>query len=339
MGLRYRPMRPKDVRECAEIIAAHAVIGPRYGSAIADLRPAWRRLLSCEAKRATVFEQVERSQATICAVGVSVFVHDDFVRELKTPPLFWFGPELVKRILRGDSPILSDKQLQKANSCGGLNLLVWEGCIRAAFEKDGEIHRGIMSAFIEEHRGFLWKEVISSQMESEERLQWTLAGGGARLWDPANARYVDSLHQDPKEIMREPHILGLTRNTKLWGGSWVDVLFDYHPPRCCFSRSEQRLLLLALSGGTDEELSDGVRTSLSTIKNTWRSIYNRAASRLPELFPDHSKTGVRSPERGKEKRRALLAYLREHSEELRPVSQKLLQQTATQPRLGWRSSS
>jgi hypothetical protein len=89
-------------------------------------------------------------------------------------------------------------------------------------------------------------------------------------------------------------------------------------------------LLSALSGGTDKEVHDDLGASLSTVKNTWRSIYNRAALRLPELFLDHSKTDVQSAERGKEKKRYLLAYLREHPEELRPVSRTLLRQAVAQ---------
>ena len=37
-------------------------------------------------------------------------------------------------------------------------------------------------------------------------------------------------------------------------------------------------------------------------------------------------------DRGKQKKQRLLAYLREHPEELRPVSRKLLQQEAEQRR-------
>jgi hypothetical protein len=45
MPLRFRPMQPKDIRECSEIIPAHPVIGPRYGRAMHDLREAWLRSL------------------------------------------------------------------------------------------------------------------------------------------------------------------------------------------------------------------------------------------------------------------------------------------------------
>jgi hypothetical protein len=324
VALQHRPMRPKDVAECARIIAMHPVIGPRYGSAIADLRPAWLRLLKSEAKRAVVIEEVNRSHATICFVGVSVFVGDDFVRELKTPPLLWFGPQLAKRIMRGDSPLLSDRQVREANACGGLTMITWEGCIRPDFEKHSEIHRMILSTFIEEHRGYLWQEVIASQLESVERLQWTIKTGGL-LWNPKCGQYIESFKINPREIIRKPHIVGVTRKIdQSRPGSWVGALFDYHPPQIGFSRGEQRLLLSALSGRTDEELSNDLGTSFSTIKNTWRSIYNRTTSCFPGLFLDHSQADVRISERGKEKRRHLLAYLRDHPEELRPVSQKLL---------------
>jgi hypothetical protein len=330
VGLQHRPMQRKDVAECARIIAAHPVIGPRYGSAISDLCPAWLRLLEWESKIARVIEEVDGSHSTICFVGVSVFVRDDFVRELKTPPLFWFGPELARRIVRGDSPLLSDREVREANSSGGMNTVTWEGCIRPGFESHTEVHRKLLGVFIEAHRGYLWKEAISSQIESVERLQWMLKTGGL-LWDPKHSRYIEPLEKHPQEIIRKPHILGVTREIEQQRpGSWVGALFDYHPPQVGFSQGEQRLLLSALSGRTDEELSADLGTSASTVKNTWRSIYNRAVSRLPELFPEHSGSDARISERGKEKKRHLLAYLREHPEELRPVSRKLLQQAVAQ---------
>jgi len=109
-------------------------------------------------------------------------------------------------------------------------------------------------------------------------------------------------------------------------GSWVGGLFLYHRPKFGFNRSEQRLLVSAIAGGTDEELSDRLGTSLSTIKKTWLSVYSRVTTCFPDLLPDHCPSNESTAERGKEKRRRLLTYLREHPEELRPVSRKLLHQ-------------
>jgi hypothetical protein len=326
--VRYRPMQPKDVPECVEIIAKHPVISARYGNAIADLPAVWLCLLSCEAADAWVFQAEEGERAPICFVGVGLIVNDDFVRELKTPPHFWIGPELTNRILRGDSPLLSEKQLREANSRGGLNLIVWEGCAHKDFESDPELYRCAMEAFVQVHRGYLWKEVIGVPAESAERLHWNMKTGGL-LWDSAAERYVDSLNGEAEEIVSRPHIVGVRRKELLeqpWLGaaSWVGRLFDYHPPLLGFNRSERRVLASALTGATDEHLSQTLETSIPAIKKTWASVYRRVADHMPGLVPDAFQSDAGGAPRGREKRRELLAYLREHPEELRPVARKLL---------------
>ena len=329
MGLRHRTMLQKDVADCIEVIAAHPVIGPRYrGRVKTDLYQAWLRLLGSEGMKAAVFEESEGSHVAFRGFGISVVVTDDFVRELKTPPLFWFGPELAKRILRGVSPVLSEKQIREGNSKEGLNLVVWEALPRPGFDKRADIYHLMVTSFIENHRGFLWKEMITSQLESAERMQWALNAGGL-LWNPSARCYAHSPEKNHHEVIRRPHIVGVTHDIEFGRpGSWVGTLFDYHQPKCGFSQREQSLLLSALSGGTNDEVSDDVGVSRATVKNRWRSIYNRASSGLPELFLDdtHAK-------RGKEKRRRLLAYLRDHPEELRPISRKLLQQAVAQRRV------
>ena len=165
MTFRPRPMRPSDVAECVRMIAEHPVIGPRYGKAISHLRAAWLHVLECEAKAASVLEEISGRKTKICFAGVSVFVRDEFVRELKSPPLFWFGPLLTSRISGRNSPILSPRELREANSRGGLNLLVWEGCMRPEFEQHPEMFRETMAMFLRDHAGYSWKELISSQLE------------------------------------------------------------------------------------------------------------------------------------------------------------------------------
>jgi hypothetical protein len=327
MTFRPRPMRPSDVAECVRMIAEHPVIGPRYGKAISHLRAAWLHVLECEAKAASVLEEVSGRKTKICFAGLSVFVRDEFVRELKSPPLFWFGPVLTSRISGRNSPILSRRELREANSCGGLNLLVWEGCMRPEFEQHPGIWREAMAMFLRDHVGYFWKELISSQLENVERLAWTL-NSGSLFWNADQCRYVAASEVDPHEVINEPHVVGLTREAERARlSSWVGALFEYRPPQIGFSGSEQKLLLAALSGETDAELSAHLGTSLSTIKTVWRSVFNRTASQLPEFFPDADHDRGQRDLRGKEKRRHLLTYLRDHPEELRPVSRKLFQAT------------
>jgi hypothetical protein len=329
MTIRWRPMQPRDVPECAEIVAAHPVIGPRYGSTLPKLRPAWSRILGSEAVIMVVFEEIKGTRSTICGAGVAVFVHDEFLDELKMRP-FWIGPELAKRIVGGASPILSDNQFRKANSSCGLNHVTWEGIVRPDFEENSELRRKLANALIMEQRGLFLNEAIANQMDSVERLRWTLEVG-ALVWDPQAASYVNRAAKDPHKFVKNPHIVGISREAEARRpGTWVGAIFEYSPPRCGFSFSEQRLLSAALAGATDQELSSNLAISISTVKKNWISIYKRAAFSLPEIVPGDSSTADGTAERGKEKRRYLLAYLREHPEELRPHSRKRPQQDLAQ---------
>ncbi len=320
MSLQWRPMESKDVAECSAIIAAHPLIAPRYGPAIKDLSRAWHRLLGSAAITTAVFEEVERGRANIFGVGVGVFVSDEFVREIKAPRQFWYGPELVKRVLTGKSPVLSDKEVREANSGEGLNELVWETLTLQSHSKRADAYHLMGHAYIQIHRGFRLKEMITSQAESEERLLWAIDAGGL-YWDPKSARYVKSLKDGSGKFVQKPHIVGITRELELGRpGSWVGTLFDYQPPRFYFSPAEQRLLSCASSDptGTNPTLAKRLDVSLPTIKKRWLSIYERVSETAPELIAGQAKIRAEN-KRGKEKRRRLVAYLQEHPEELRPV--------------------
>jgi hypothetical protein len=321
VSLRWRTMQPKDVPACAEIVASHSIIGPRYGAAIKNLRRVWLELLGSEAMTTAVFEEVVRDGVQVIGVGVGLFVHDEFVRELKTPPQFWVGPELIKRVLKGASPALSDRQVREANSDGGLNELVWETIALERLEKRTDLYHLMGRAYIEIHRGYQFKEMITSQAESPERLQWAVDSGGL-LWDPGSATYVKSLKKSGVEFVRRPHVVGITRDLEFERpGSWIGVLFDYHAPRIRLSPAEQRLLRTAISSRTETNpvLAKMLGVSLSAVKKLWLSIYARVALHAPEVMAGPDKSSDEK-KRGGEKKRRLLAYVEEHPEELRPVS-------------------
>ncbi len=316
-------MQATDVDACVAVLEGIPEIARRYGPALASLRLVWRDLTGREAMRTAVFEALEGVRTRIWGVGVGVFVHDAFLHALKTPPMRWFGPELAQRGSQGDSPILSDAEVREANSTDGLNLLVWENWSIPEFTKRPDANRLRVSTFVDSYRGFRIKEAITGQAESAEKLQWTIDAGGL-LWDPVSGRYVNPLGRDLAEICSEPHLVGTTPQVEASRlGSWIGPLFDYHTPRVGFSPGEQRLLMAALSGRTDEELCRDLGTTVPAVKSTWRTIFSRAGTRLPDLFEDTTRIDAHTGERGKERRRRLLTYLRDHPEELRPLSRTL----------------
>jgi DNA-binding CsgD family transcriptional regulator len=133
---------------------------------------------------------------------------------------------------------------------------------------------------------------------------------------------------EPAEIfIRKPHMLQITRDIALQQlGTWTWHFFQYRRPVLGLARSEQRLLVLAAQGGTDVELAAELRISLSAVKKTWSSIYRRVAVNDFDLFPreEPDRGGDAQTDRGREKKHKLIAYTREHPEELRPHVPRLV---------------
>jgi hypothetical protein len=317
MRLRRRPMLPRDAQPCAELIASHPLESERYGQLTEQLPSAWKQCLRSDSLIAVVLEDLESGEPSLQGFGVSVFVTDEFLHSCKMPCMRWIGPELVRRLMRSDSPVLGPQAIRDANSNGGLNLASWAAVLCPRNEADRtQVQIELMTAFMQEHCGFKLKEIISQQ--NERIMMEVVSNSGGFFWDCAQQRYVEAHNFDVEEVLQHPFILGATRETARQHLSWTTTLFQYSQPRMYPKPAEQKLLSAAIRGLKDEELSCELGVSLSFIKKTWSSIYNRAAEKLPELNLEIAAGSV--PQRGKEKKQRVLAYLREHPEELRPIS-------------------
>jgi len=315
MAIRCRPMRPKDVPPCVEIVSRHPFIAPRYGHALEELGPVWLSLLGQDAFRAYVYEDLQDSAPRLLGIGGSAIITDAFLKHAKTPPFFWIGAELTRLVQFGQSPLLSDKQVREANSNGGINLTVWEGAVNVEDMLRPEVSHSFLSTFIEVHRGFLLKEIVG-QGSTDDTLAAVLRAGYLYI-SKKTGEYTETIDKPPDELIREPHLTGLSRDlAPSRMGTWASTLFAYEAPRFRFPAGEQRLLLVSLLGGTDEDLAKELGISLSAVKKTSHSIYERVSACDPELAPP-SEEGT--SERGKTKKQRLIVYLRDHPEELRPA--------------------
>jgi hypothetical protein len=102
-------------------------------------------------------------------------------------------------------------------------------------------------------------------------------------------------------------------------GSVGAMLFTYREPVLRFRNADQQLLSAALRGLTDEESARTMGLTLPAVKKRWASVFDHVARGKPELLPG-LEDGLDRQTRGPQKRHYLLAYLREHPEELRPVA-------------------
>jgi hypothetical protein len=100
--------------------------------------------------------------------------------------------------------VLSDKEVRGAYSGDGLNELVWETLASPRFSMRTEIFHLMGRAYVEIHRGFRLKEMITSQAESPERLQRAMDAGGL-FWDPEASRYRELARSRTKQLAKSPH--------------------------------------------------------------------------------------------------------------------------------------
>ena len=319
MRLFHRPMRAGDVKKCAALLAWHAEERRRYGELIGKAYAAWLRMLREELMMGMVLEDLDCSPAKVISCGISLFVTNEFAAELKTPPLRWLGPEFTLRALRQDPCFLGPAAVRRANSHSGLNLVVWTGIVGpVAAQHYRPLALEIMKAFWENHMGYRLNEIIAQPNEMEP-IRLTLNSGLA-LWDADGQTYLDSNELINDEFFQRPFLLGATAASALRRvGNRTSLFFCHNEPKIFFRPAEQRLLLAASRGFTDEEAADELMISRSAIKKTWRSIYERATWALPAKSFSSGASKHESGKRGPERKQWLLSYLREHPEELRPI--------------------
>jgi hypothetical protein len=316
MRLCHRPATASDLRTYIK----HLTVSDRYGDLFGRLADVWCGLLQRELVTASVVEDLDRDkQDSVRGLGLSTFLTDAFTRHAKTPPLFWIGPELIRRMERNDSPILDFFKIRAANSGDGLNVFVWEVDVRSAADQEYlavavELGKG----FFECCAGFNIKQVMGQHPWG--RPFRTAAGGGGWLVNNQSGEYAAPDDLDAVERAGRPFLFGLTRELAYTlPGNWLATLFNYTPPRVFFTRAEQRLLNVALTGHTDQEIADVLAVSLSAAKRCWESVYARVSLRLAGLLPEDGFGLSPVGGRGAEKKRRLLSYLRDHPEELRPA--------------------
>ncbi len=308
MRLTFRPATRRDFHI--------SYIGTYYRGAGADradlLEREWEWLRSNPSTISMVVEDQEREPGNR-GVGYAqaVFVTDTLVDRAGSTP--WVNLLLAPGRSEETHPILTPEGVREANSGLGLNVLithwVWNEAALTA-DASRRVRDYLTRQFLTLYAGYNLRQILL-EVFGEEALQMAI-NAGFRLRTAYSAYFRE--HPRPAPEL-QPYLTGITRKEATDSeGSLVSQAFIYTPPSFSFKPHEQELLCLALIGYSDDELTDPLCVSLAAVRKRWTGIYERVASVDPDLLPSAG-----DGTRGAEKRRDLLAYLRDHPEELRPV--------------------
>ena len=311
MDFLVRPLEEHDFPACLELLQGHLAYP---ASILPDLPKVWRRLLREDALVTAVADSgsLETKPGSILAVGMVVFVTDDWMAAVQVGEEPYLSVRTVRQELAGPSPILRPAAIQRDNRGGRLNavhLLYVEAPMSE--ELRSALDHRMRLAFVEDMRGYRIKAALIELWD--EVPPYSIQGGPYPVVTDYTAYYEQRGEPLPPPG-RRPFLLGMTRPEVLsdFGRGMAPAFLDT-PPRFDFTRAEQRMLRQAVFGYTDVELARRLGFALPTIKNRWRALYDRLGRIAPDLL-DSASEAVRGPE----KRRRLLEYLRRHPEELRP---------------------
>jgi DNA-binding CsgD family transcriptional regulator len=311
MNLSYRTMQARDCQESLGLLPDDGAISCEVRDKLPGL---WRKLLSDGALNAIVVYDIDRPAGQqLLQIGMSVFVTDSFLAELKKSAPRWLAATVYERHISGDSPILMRAQVARANALGTLNLVVLHGIVKYEGLTDAE-KRGLDAlgpeTFFLVHAGFQIAEIVIQPPEERFRAFSLSSGFKERLtWGPEG----------------EEPLIGITRaEAESEPGQYISRLFVFQPPRFGFTEREQEVLVAALRMITDETIARELCIALVTVKSRWRTIYDK----IGVIFESADVGSLRSSpksdiSRSSEKRRFVLAYVRLHPEELRPFDASL----------------
>jgi len=244
---------------------------------------------------------------SLVAFGASVMVLAEFMDDEIAHPRPDINSRIVASIHAGKSVLANKVKVARANAGGGVDVVVLCGIWRDGILSPSEtlmVQNTLPSGFTERHVGYRIGRI----------LQETTFPAGREFLD---ASVVYRAIGEFPELGRTIHLMN-RESVQSMRASLGNKLFDYHEPVLRLRESDQQLLKAALGGQTDAKLATSIGLTFSAVKARWRSTFARVQEVMPDLVADPDDRDGR----GAQKRHRVLAYIRNHPEELRPFDWK-----------------
>jgi len=267
----------------------------------------WKDLLRSRSLISGVIETISPGGAPrILGFGSSVFVTPEFVDLEILNPRPGINSRIIAGVEAGKSVVLGQRDIARGNGGNGLDAIflssVWWNTSNAV--EFSEMMMASAGSCVEAHAGYRIRSVMVELSGEQTR---ALGAGIAGFDVIKEFRDVDrALLRQRKE-----DAAGVSTNVS-------NLLFQYREPRLHLRNPDQRILIGALRGTTDQELSIEFGVSVPAVKKRWRSIFVNVEDRMPELFGSY--IAAADGKRGLQRRHLVLSYMREHPEELRPFA-------------------
>jgi hypothetical protein len=307
----WRPIRPTELEECLSLnpkCMGDELVGRDRAVA------AWRRLRAARSFRCVAIESdVPIKGHRIVGFAANVFVSASFAERETAEPKPGLNARLISSIASGDPVVLTATQLAAENTQGCLHLIVLQPSSMPAVltpEECQDVIRQISLANLSCFDGYRVRQVLMEATSADD----IEIAKSFQVWKLL-CSLEDYHRRNPGNSWNRDRALFAI---DLAGGHSFEVKAGHNrEPVLGLRNSDQELLEAALRAATDIELSVELGLKLPALKKRWASVFNRVAVAKPDLLPGLDDNLDRQT-RGRQKKHRLLAYVREHPEELRP---------------------
>jgi DNA-binding CsgD family transcriptional regulator len=308
----WRKTRATDLADCLELHPA------KNGSEIvgkARAAKAWQELLGMShATRSAVIEKREGKRVELVGFGLASFVRKSFAEDEVRNPRPGLNSRIIASVADGCPVVATEEEVREANTRGDLQQVIpdtsWKNGGLTAAQVD-EVRVLLSQAYMQLFAGYRFSRILVELVDELDA--WHVRG--QRFFRVID-RYEDFHRANPGSPWnRDRSLVEVTREGFHENPhSTAAVLFQHHvQPEFPFTQREQELLELALEGEDDVSIAKSLFVTLPAVKRRWSNIFACVGAIRPELCPmDGDGT------RGIQKRQRILAYVRNHPEELRP---------------------
>lgn len=310
MALQFRHAEPGDLPRCVDLMRAWGRLD--YGEPLHEQLPRfWMPLVHSHYHALHVLVDDGAAGHPVKGLASGVFVERDFIAHEIAAPTAGLSRRIIELALEGRSPLAKRTSLAAAQRDGGVHAVGVDFAL-----EDGNFANPLslrwLPVMLASVRDWLagWR-VQSLHREIAGRDLYALA----RTSGVPGVRLPVAREAGSDGRPRPRYLVGSTRGqASAKVGSTLWWFFQAGDVQFAFSANEQDVLVLALRGMPDARIAERLGVSPHTVTMRWRSILAHASQRRPDLFPPHEP----GTPRGAERRSALLAYVRQHREELRP---------------------
>lgn len=311
--LRYRTLRAGDLAQSLQLLPEHIGLSDGQRSRLPAL---WERLArEPSILTGTIEDSALPDGQNIQAWGVTMALPQPLVQalDLEGNPRGHLVRRIYAGLLAGEVQLMNDRDIGLANARGELVLMILHFSMREHDLSDPYVHKLVAVAndsFRVYHSGYNLRALYFENSAAAAPLALSSGFAERRLADHDALQALDP--------QRRPALYALTREEarQQLPGPPARNCFEHQPPRFLFNASQRRLLWQAIFDDSDELLMATLEVSTHGLKKLWRGVYDRIEDVEPEFFGEA--VAEDDGKRGPEKRRQVLAYLRQRPEELRP---------------------